>query len=242
LGDSVLSSEIKLANSHSDFWSGLLPMGEAFIRAQNSKPQRFASPVVAFTPPDQRAVVNEAGFLFFKELLTLSSKSAAGDDALDKSFRAAFAKNDRLPKTRRPSLDETLTLGRYEARAIALNLRNHFKAETETIQVNPPIPGCGWVSDVEADILCGTTLYEVKAGDRHFRLSDLRQLLTYCALNFSSKTYEIRDIALINPRSGTLIKESLDKLCRQTSGAASVQILGEIVSFISEPNSTYFTY
>lgn len=213
-------------------------MGDAFIRAQNSRPHTFASPVISLTNADVRGIVNEAGFLLFKHA-TASRVFVTTDEMVSRAFEAAFRTNERLPRARRPNLDPSSTLVRHEARAIARNLEHHFVNESATIQVNPPIPGCGWVSDVEADILCGATLYEVKAGDRHFRLADLRQLLTYCALNFSSKTYEIRDVALINPRSGTLVRESLDTLCRQISGASAVRILGDIVAFVSEPTSTY---
>ena len=129
----------------------------------------------------------------------------------------------------------------YESVVLAKRLINYFAEENGTLLINPPLPGCGWVNVAEADILNGSTLYEVKAGDRHFRLTDLRQLLTYCALNFSAKLYEIREIALINPRSGAIIKDDIDHLCKRIAGTSSIKVLGDIVSFISEPATGYQT-
>jgi hypothetical protein len=215
-------------------------MADAFIRAQNARPHRFASPVVALTTADERGVINEAGFLLFKQIVSSVAAAGQNEDAITRSLEAAILRNERFPHPRRSNLDAKSVFARQEVRAIARNLQTFFPEETAPVYVNPPLPGCGWVSDAEADILCGTTLYEVKAGDRHFRLADLRQLLTYCALNFSSRTYDIRNVALINPRSGILVRESLDTLCRQISGAPSVRVLAEIVAFVSEPTSTYF--
>jgi hypothetical protein len=105
--------------------------------------------------------------------------------------------------------------------------------------IKPAFPGCGWVSDAEGDVLNGFTLYEVKAGERHFRLADIRQILCYCALDFSSKRYGIQEVVLINPRTGTLIREDLNSLCRKISGTGSADVLSEIISYISEPFSHY---
>jgi hypothetical protein len=235
-----VSSEIRFANSYSNFWNALLPMGEAFIRAQNAKMDVFRSRVPNLTPADQRGIVNEAGFLLFKRGFSSGLIGSAFDEnAVTEALTKALARNERLPRSFPGTLESISTLGRFEATAIALNLRNHFAQEAGSISINPSLPGCGWVNDAEADVLCGTTLYEVKAGDRHFRLSDLRQLLVYCALNFSSKTYEIREVALFNPRSGAVIKVDLDMLCQRIAGTSSIGILGDIVSFISEPVSIY---
>jgi hypothetical protein len=95
------------------------------------------------------------------------------------------------------------------------------------------------MNDAQGDVLCGNTLYEVKAGERHFRLADIRQMLCYCALDFSAKSYGIREVALVNPRSGNILREDLDVLCQKLSGASSADVLGEIVNYISEPLSPY---
>lgn len=136
-------------------------------------------------------------------------------------------------------------MGRWDAVFVAERLEEFFAKQiiesdgSAQLEIRPKLAGCGWIDAAEADVLFGNTLYEVKAGERHFRMTDLRQLLCYCALNFSSKQYEIRNAALINPRFGTLIRDELDSLCQQIAGASSADVLGEIISYISEPFSRY---
>ena len=210
-------------------------MADAFIRAQNASPNHFARLVASLAPPAERGVINEAAFLLFKRSISSGSPDYFSEEAVAEAIEKAMKKNERLPRSISANFEPMSTLAPYECSSIAQNLYLHFRAEVAPVIVNPTFPGCGWVSDAEADILCGTTLYEVKAGDRQFRLSDLRQLLTYCALNFSAKSHDIIDVSLINPRSGIIIKDSLDKLCWRTAGTSAVSVMSEIVSFISEP-------
>ena len=83
------------------------------------------------------------------------------------------------------------------------------------------------------------TLFEVKAGDRLFRGTDVRQALCYCALGFSAKLYDIDSICLVNPRSGTYFQDDLETLCWKIAGLNAAELLGEIVDYISEPFSQH---
>jgi hypothetical protein len=126
--------------------------------------------------------------------------------------------------------------GATEARTLATALTSFFRLHPANLLLpTPPFRGCGWLDDAEGDVLADETLIEVKAGDRLFRGIDLRQLLCYCALNFSAKSYEIDSICLLNPRSGTYFIDDLEHLCRQTAGTSATNVLGEIVGYVSEP-------
>jgi hypothetical protein len=213
-------------------------MADAFIRAQNARPHRFSSPIPPLAPADYRGIVNEAGFLLFRANMHAKDQAPITQPDISVAFEEAIEKIKRLPRSKTPALATILNTGTLEATLIAHNLTRYFSDEHTDVRVNPPIPGCGWVSDAEADVLADTTLYEVKAGERHFRIADLRQALTYCALNFSSKSYQINAVGLINPRSGSIVVDSLDDICQQVAGAPAVHILSDIVEFISAPATT----
>ncbi len=126
--------------------------------------------------------------------------------------------------------------GIAEALILATALLSFFRSHSWRIFITTPFfPGCGWLDDAEGDVLANETLIEIKAGDRLFRGIDLRQILCYCALNFSAKSYEIEGICLLNPRSGTYFGDDLEHLCQQTAGTSATNVLGEIVNYVSEP-------
>ena len=106
------------------------------------------------------------------------------------------------------------------------------KGEFEVI-FEPEFSGCGFVDFSVGDILIGEELYEVKAGERQFRSTDVRQLLTYCALNFAAKRYSIKKAGCVNPRRGTYFSFDVNALAFEMSGKSSTELLAEIVYYMS---------
>ena len=84
------------------------------------------------------------------------------------------------------------------------------------------------------DLLLDDVLCEVKAGTSKFRGRDLRQVLTYVALNFAAEGFPITSICLVNPRTGVWFREDLDRLSMQLAGASSNEVLSEIIRYVSE--------
>jgi hypothetical protein len=235
VGATVVSSETRFATSHSGFWKAILPMGEPYIRSKNAQPGHFTKSVYSIDPADNRGVVNECAFLLFAEGIRQSKRpTSLSNELVEDVFQKSQRYVARLRQGTTLIQPEATKGAKIEARLIAENLHEYFVNEGADVIVKPLFPGCGWVNEAEGDVLSGPTLYEVKAGDRHFRLSDLRQLLCYCALDFSSKTHGITSVSLINPRAGTIIREDLDVLSRKVSGISSAELLGEIVNYISE--------
>ena len=242
MGAAIVSSETRFSTSHSSFWNALLPMGDAYVRAQNATLERFAPPITSFAPADQRGVINESAFLLFQEAMRCSKRPLSlSADLVEGFIGQALEYVARLRQTARINPEEISDLGKLDAVLIADRLYTFFSDEVSDVVVRPSFPGCGWVSDAEGDVLSGSTLYEVKAGQRYFRIADLRQILCYCALDFSAKRYGISKVSLINPRAGIVIREDLESFCRKISGTASEEVLGEIISYISEPFSRYQT-
>lgn len=215
-------------------------MGEAYVRAENANLARFAPPHFSIAPAAQRGAVNEGAFLIFEEASGLSRRpSSFTGTEIEKILGRAIEYVARLRQSPSDASEEITDAGKIDAILIAERLSTFFGSEAASVVVRPKLPGCGWLSDAEGDVLTGSTLYEVKAGQRHFRLADLRQVLCYCALDFSSKRFGIREVSLVNPRAGTVIREDLESLCRKLSGAGSDDVLGEIINYVSEPLSRY---
>ena len=234
-----MSSETQFSLTHSGFWNALLPMGEPYVRSQNAKVERFESSIYSVVPADQRGAVNEGAFRIFEKAVNVSCDPSSLDaDALDNLLRQATGYVAKLSKSGRGN-DQITSQGKTEAVIIAKRLYRYFQQEHGKTIVRPAFAGCGWINAAQGDVLAGRTLYEIKAGQRHFRISDIRQLLCYCALDFSSKLFDIDKVALINPREGTVILENLDVLCRKISGTTTADVLEEIVNYMSEPISRY---
>jgi hypothetical protein len=133
-------------------------------------------------------------------------------------------------------LNEQETL---ESKEIAKSLSLYFSRTKEiSLTFWPEFPGCGIIQQCKGDIIQGNNLIEVKAGDRTFRITDLRQLLTYCCLNFASKKYDLHSVTLLNPRRGVFYETSIAALVTACTGARAIDFFTDMVAFIStEGNS-----
>src|SRR5579864_8207330 len=74
----------------------------------------------------------------------------------------------------------------HETRALCTSLEKFVVQQNPDnlpVVKSPVFRGCGFVDECTGDLIIGNQLVEVKAGDRSFRATDIRQLLVYCALN-----------------------------------------------------------
>jgi hypothetical protein len=216
-------------------------MAESYIRKHNAQLSSFAHPLISLVPADQRGVVNESAFLIFTEMAERGIPSSAlSQEVLESCFEKSLQFIARMRQFSRIPPEPISDLGRIDAMFLADRLASYFSEQRPAyFRIRPLFPGCGWINSAEGDALSDRNLFEVKAGERLFRVIDLRQLLCYCALDFSAKLYQVETITLVNPRFGTFIQEDLDTLCQKIAGASAPDVLGEIVNYISEPFSRY---
>jgi hypothetical protein len=234
-----MTSEKHLALFHTAFWNTLLPLEESYMRTHNLTLREFTSPLASSEPSDQHGIINEVAFRIF------ATACVAGDTSVNLSEQSilncsvdAYQHIRRQRQFSRAPIVPISDGGTREAVKLATRLMDFFTASGKaTLKPRPLFTGCGWVDEAEGDVLADTNLCEIKAGDRRFRGTDLRQILVYAALNFSAKTYQIDAFTLINPRLGVYFEDDLESMARKTSGASSSQILGELVYYISEPMS-----
>jgi hypothetical protein len=223
--------------SQAAFWRQLLPMESHFIRVCNNSTKRFCPALVSTIPASQRGIVNEVGFRIFAGGLTSIEASAVSIDACVQAAFLHVSRLRQLPRTRiRMPNDAELR----EAIEIAKRLDDYFASAGADSLLNFPVfVGCGWIESCEGDTLYRNMLIEVKAGDRRFRSIDLRQLLCYCALNFASKSYDIERVCLLNPRRGLYYAETVENLCHRLSARSAVDVLSEIVEYVSTAYGQY---
>ena len=99
--------------------------------------------------------------------------------------------------------------------------------------VNPLFNGCGIIKNCYGDVIADCDLFEIKATKKFFEPKDIRQLLTYCALNYNNKKFNIKNVGIYNPKIGQYFKINIDDLCLLVSGKDSTYVFNEILNFIS---------
>lgn len=92
------------------------------------------------------------------------------------------------------------------------------------LEVNPVIPGMGWIASGAADFSLGSILIEVKHTDRNFVSGDFRQVLMYWILKYASSIEGDLDVwsdcLLLNPRRNSALLVNFDKLLRSASASS----------------------
>ena len=121
-----------------------------------------------------------------------------------------------------------------EAESLSLALAQCFSGtDLNKLRFWPVFKGCGRINSCKGDIISNDKLVEVKAGDRHFRITDVRQVIAYLAMNSISKQYEIQHIALVNPRKGLFFETTVEDLIKNCSQRKPVDVFGDIIDFLS---------
>lgn len=230
-------SERKFVSSHSSFWRAVLPLGDSFIRTINRRLRAFAGEYPSQFPGSRNAAISELGFRIFSEVDHIILAGVPGE-AVDAPLVLSLA---RQTETYIEQLDRTIgpreirREERLEALVIARRLSDFFAFyETERpLITRPSFAGCGILHDSEGDVLAGSVLYEIKNVDRDFRLVDVRQLLTYAALNSAEPRYEIDVLALLNVRTGKYFRIGLNNLSLAAAGYSATRLLSEIINYLT---------
>ena len=232
-------SERKLANAFSSFWRELLPMSDSYLRRLNLECERFETPIKSdlHNNGKRRSIVNEMAFTQFTHCIDedglLSPKKFGATELRvisDQVRRYISRIENPLSKTLLDVVNKDEMLESVKIRKRLLVFFNHHS-------IGPFIPspvfhGCGTLQTCRGDVLSQKTLFEIKAGDRHFRIPDLRQVLVYCSLNFASHQYEFEYICLVNPRTGLFFTERVDRLLIEMSGRSSFSFFTEFIDFV----------
>ncbi len=101
--------------------------------------------------------------------------------------------------------------------------------------VDPFFCGCGIIDNCNGDILKDDTLVEVKTGNRKLLVTDIKQLLVYCALNTQQTSkYNIINVEIYNPRMGQLWSSPIGRLINDISPISQYELFDELCKYISD--------
>ena len=195
------------ATHHNAFWASHTPTSEHYVRRINIEyADRWDIPVDKPNGEFRAAYVAEIAF---------ASMCArfAGLPSNEIQEHAVNEAKGRLS----PILEDPLILNQdiseVEQKQISKlenSLFTFFKQRKSQTFPRPSFSGCGYIDTSEGDIVSGKSLFEVKAVDRPFRSIDIRQLITYCALNQMTNGFDLENIGIFNPRRGLYFETSIE--------------------------------
>ena len=103
----------------------------------------------------------------------------------------------------------------------------------DQIEFCPRFPGAGFLNAAEGDLGIGRTLIEVKTTTRKVSGKDLRQLITYLALDANANNLRWSRIGVFNPRRATLHIADVDALLlRLSGGKPRVDVLADLIAYV----------
>ncbi|MCM3347562.1 hypothetical protein, partial [Cytobacillus kochii] len=103
----------------------------------------------------------------------------------------------------------------------------------DDVEFSPRFEGCGFLNAAEGDLGINGTLVEIKTTTRNVSGKDLRQLITYLALDAGAGRQRWSHVAVFNPRRGTFHRAEIDALLlRLSGGKPRVDVLGDVVEFV----------
>lgn len=212
-------SEHQFAAHYSSAWHSIAPLSDGFWSLENKQVDRVEVPLESIAPKGMRSIINEAAFRAFCEVYPMPRPIGKErlEEVVQGSFNGAIAYVARFSNATPIEPSDIDDDCHAEATALLARLARHFPAN-QKIALRPKFAGCGLLSACEGDLIAGDCLYEIKAGDRAFRVLDLRQLLTYAALAYASGKLTFSDLALFNPRTGVAWRRSLVEVCQSVSG------------------------
>ena len=231
-------SELSFAREYASFWRLTTPTMEGFVRRLNRGGlEGLFPPMKAEIDPRRRAFLNEVSFSVFCNYV--QSRPNKGpfqlEEAIDNAIRINSDHkdsrgNDDSDYAPRLTQEESNDIGEQVRR---LAIRFHAVDKSAALTCNPQLSGCGIVDACQGDILKDKTLFEIEAGDRPIRSIDLRQIITYLALNHAKPRYDIEHIGLFNPRVGADLEMSVIDLCFAVSGRDVSRLMEEIIRGMS---------
>lgn len=139
---------------------------------------------------------------------------------------------------------EDYALAELAAQNLLAMLRSLNERKPEYhLEINPLIPGLGWIASGAGDFALGPVLIEVKHTDRNFVAGDFRQILIYWLLKYAASLEDDGDVwtdcVLLNPRRNTAISVNFDYLVRSASANMSRLEAYELMrTIVSSGNGT----
>ena len=227
----------RFATVYNAFWQSTTPTCELFVRRVNLDGyERLDPPLDGPREGGRQALAAE--YAFARLAIQHQQQADAVQNPLGEEVHALAwqAATDQLSPYAVQGLDIETPFReeeRIDALKITDRLMKFFSRRRLPLTIRPCFRGCGYIDTSQGDVMFGSTLFEVKTVDRMIRGIDIRQLLTYAALNKNAKCYNLSHIGLYNPRRGIAAEFELEDVCLGISGKSSEALLSEIIETAS---------
>jgi hypothetical protein len=227
----------QFSTTYNAFWNQVAPAMEHFVRNMNRQRLRRAYPPLPPSLAANRGVVAEYAFALFAERAQDADTGVArrAAEIRTAAWDATLLRLKPILKNLIVTPSELNQTELEEVVQLTDRLCGIFLAPDRQgrLKVRPVFNGCGYVDASEADFICEGALYEVKTVERLFRGIDIRQVITYAALNFASSQHEITRLGLFNPRTGHIVQMGIDEVSIEIAGKGSQELFSEIIQAIS---------
>ncbi len=225
----IMISEKEFVNHYTFYWNKIFPFSSRLVRKLNLQKEHFTEPYISDNSPESRSIINETSFrLFEKSVNEKIAPNKFSEIEVKQIAKKATMYIAELSKNSKYSICFLNNSELNEAVKIAKRTVDYIGYN---IQVSPEFQGCSIINNCYGDIKSDNCIYEIKAGDRDFRVIDIRQLLVYSLLNYSSNK-KFENIGLLNPRRGCSVEISLKEAIEMASGRGVSEVFNEILEFI----------
>lgn len=219
-------SEINFARNYSAFWFEYTPWLKDYVNSVNTGfADRLYPPLSGKDEPKYRSINNVVSFTLFKNIILEKNNN------LHKAYTDSLTILRNYPRTNiatykldLPNIDIITSMSQ--------KLIERYRKTPITFY--PQFDGCGILDNCQGDLLQNNnTLVEIKAGERNFTASDLRQVLIYTALNWLANKKNIFDVELFNPRMGIVWQTSLIDFVSSISDLSIEDLFEQIGKYLS---------
>lgn len=227
----------QLARGFTSFWNDVVPFCDVLVADVNKYfAVDFDTVIESSTERNRTALVNEVGFELYRTALDRKTDVASVVRDRLRLKQAIDSVRDTLSRFAKEMPPPCNTNELHEAVEIGRRLEDFFTRRQKRAKpkLRVPMPGCGWLEACELDAWLNGTLFEIKAGDRGFLGTDIRQVLVYCALSSESRTLEIENVCLVNPRRGMYYGITVEELCIRIAGARRFEVTNAIINLVAE--------
>jgi hypothetical protein len=226
-------SVTSFASNYTSLWRSLTPTMEEFVRRTNMHGVRHWTPLTSNVEQGRRALANEAAFALFAE--TIRGVGRERTRSLDDRVTDAFATASKFVSGSDSSaISEPTVAERSDAIELSRRLFIYFAPRRQGLEIAPSFKGCGIIRKSVGDVLTADEgLFEIKAGDRAFRSIDFRQIAIYCGLHFAETGEILRQLHLVNPRTGVTFGVGTDDFCHAVAGVPATTFCQNLVASFS---------
>jgi hypothetical protein len=221
----IMISEVSFSRGYTSFWTEYAPWISDYVSSINKGlVERLEYPIEIGDDTIHRSINNTIAFTLFKNVIE------EGNNDIEKALLEAKKIIVNYPRNN----IETYVLSEEYKKIIQRQcerLLKHYRGKL--IEFYPEFSGCGIMESCQGDMFYNETLVEIKAGERGVLSSDIKQIITYCALNWlSSNSKTIKRVEFYNPRQGILWESELEELIMTVSNLPIEDLFDQIGKYL----------